>query len=90
MILGMSVGFGHNDSWVESTDVQGRSQTWYTAHVMALSAMGVKLGYSGFLPTTHAKANAKQMRPRSLHAIGHFNAIYIHAQTTVDAGDIGI
>ena len=32
-------------------------------YVMALSAMGLKLGVFRFLPTTHAKTNAIQMRP---------------------------
>ena len=36
--------------------------------VMALSAMGLNLGVFGFLLTTHAKTNAKQMRPHSFNA----------------------
>ena len=38
-------------------------------HVLASSAMGLNLGVFGFLPTAHAKANAKQMRSRSLCAL---------------------
>ena len=32
------------------------------SRVMALSAMGFKLGVFGFLPTTHAKTSTKQLR----------------------------
>ena len=67
-----------------NTDVQGRSQTC----VMASSAMGIKLGVFGFLPTKYAKANAKQMRPRSSPTVQRFTRIYLHAQTAVDAADI--
>ena len=56
--------------------------------VMASSAMGLKLGVFGFLPTTHAKTHAKQMRPWSLHAVRHFTRVYLHTRTVVDAGDI--
>ena len=58
------------------------------SRVMASSAMGLKLGSSGFLPTTHTKTNAIQMHPRSSHAVQRFMCVYIHAQTAVDAGDI--
>ena len=37
--------------------------------VMASSAMGLRLGVFGFLPTTHAKTNAKRMRPWSLRCV---------------------
>ena len=37
--------------------------------VMASSATGLKLGVFGFLPTTHAKTNAKQVHPQSLCAM---------------------
>ena len=37
--------------------------------VMASSAMGLKLKGLRFLPTTHAKTNAKQMHPRSWHTV---------------------
>ena len=56
-------------------------------HVMASSATGLKLG-SCFLPTSHAKTNAKQMHPRSSRTVRHFAHVYLHAQTAVDAGDI--
>ena len=55
---------------------------------MALSAMRLKLGVFGFLPTTYAKTNAIQMRPQSLRAVWHFTHVHIHAKTTIDAGDI--
>ena len=57
---------------------------------MASSAMGLKLGVFGFLPTTHAKTNAIQMRPRALRAVRRFMRVYLHAKTAVDAGDIRI
>ena len=56
--------------------------------VMASSAMGLKLGVFGFLPTTHAKTNAIQMPSRSLRAVQHFTHVYLHAKSAVDAGDI--
>ena len=51
--------------------------------------MRLKLGVFGFLPITHAKTQAKQMHPRSSHAVQHFTRVYLHARTTVDAGDTG-
>ena len=44
--------------------------------------MGLKLAVFGILPT--AKTHAKQMPPRSLHAMQH---VYLHAQTALDASD---
>ena len=58
--------------------------------VMASSAMGLKLGVFRFLPTTHTKTNAIQMRPRSLCAVQRFTHVYLHAKTTVDTGNIRI
>ena len=69
-------------------DIHGRSQTSYTACVMASSAMGFKLGVFKFLPTTHTKTNTIQMRPWSLRSVRRFTWVYLHAQTAVDAGDI--
>ena len=48
--------------------------------VMALSAMGFKLGI-------FAKRNAKLMHPRSSHTMRQFTHVYLHAQTAVDADD---
>ena len=56
--------------------------------VMASSAMGLKFGVFGFLPTTHAKTNTKQMLSRSLRAVRRFMCVYLKGQTVVDAGDI--
>ena len=54
-------------------------------HVMASSAMGLKLGViSEFLPPTYAK----QMRPRSMCTMQRLSHVYLHAQNVVDAGDI--
>ena len=55
--------------------------------VMASSAMGFKLGVFGFLPTTHAKTNAKQMCPQTSRAVRRFMHVCLHAQTAVDAVD---
>ena len=57
-------------------------------HVIAFSTMGIKLGVSGFLPTTQAKTNAIQMRPQSLGTVWCFMRVYLHAKTAVDASDI--
>ena len=46
-------------------------------------AMGLKLGVFGFLPTTHTKTNAKQMRPWSWGTVKHFTRAYLHVQTAV-------
>ena len=58
--------------------------------VMALSAMGLKLVVFGFLPTTHAKTEAKQMCSLNLCAPCSVLCMlnYLHAQTVVDVGDI--
>ena len=72
-----------------SPQIQGRSEPVIPPRIMASSAIGVQLGVFGFLPTTHAKTNAKQMRrTQSLHAMRHFTYVYLHAQTTVDATDL--
>ena len=41
-------------------------------HLMAWSAMGLKLGFFRFLPTTHAKTKAKSMCLQSLHLMQYF------------------
>ena len=51
--------------------------------VMASSAMGLKLGVFGFLPTTHAETNANKMHPQSMRAMWLFTHVYLHAQTPV-------
>ena len=61
--------------------------------VIASSAMGLKLEVFRYLSTTHAKKkekekkNVKQICPRSLCIVRRFTCVYLHAQTTVDAGD---
>ena len=52
--------------------------------VMASSAMGLNLGSSCFLPTTQAKAYAKQMRSRFSRAAQHFTCVCpaVHAGNT--------
>ena len=73
--------------WGAVTDKHQRYQTSYTApgHVMASSAMRLNLGVFGFLPTTHAKANAKQMRSRSSRAARLSACDCFHAQPAVHA-----
>ena len=53
--------------------------------VMPSPAMGLNLGGGGvgFLPTTHANANAKQMRSRSSRAAQLLTRDCLHAQTAV-------
>ena len=51
--------------------------------VMASSAMGPNLRVFGFLPITHAKANAKQMRSRSSRAARILMRDCLHAHTVV-------
>ena len=46
-------------------------------HVMASSVMGLNLGVFGLLPTTDAKANAKQMCLKSLCAVQH-RCLHVH------------
>ena len=59
------------------------SRTPIPPRVMASSAMGLNLGVFGFLPTTHAKANAKQMRSQSLRAARLLVCDCFHAQPAV-------
>ena len=47
---------------------------------------GAQIGGIWVLPPTHAKTNAKQMRPWSWSGVS--TGVYLHAQTAVDAGDI--
>ena len=62
---------------------------WFnTASCNGVVNHGAQIGVFRFLPTTHVKTDAKQMRPRSLHAVPHFMHVYLPAQTAVDAGDI--
>ena len=69
------------------TDIRGRFQTAYTAMgVKASSAMGLKMGVFRFLPTTHAKTNAKQMSPRSSRTVRRFTRFHLHPKTAVDVG----
>ena len=78
-------------SAVESTDIQGRSQTFYTTPWIASSAMGLKLGVFVFLlVTAHAKTNAKQIYTSTIFArhVERFTCVYLHAQTAVDAVEI--
>ena len=68
---------------VYTTDIHQRYQTYYTYYTM-----GLNLGSSGFCLTTHAKANAKQMRSQSSCAKQHFMHVCLHAQTAVHTGNI--
>ena len=55
---------------------------------MALSAIELQLGVFQFLLTTHMETNANKMHPRSLCSVRHLTRIYLHVQTTADAGDM--
>ena len=50
-------------------DIQGRSQTSYTAPCNGIVSHGLKFGVFKFLPTTHAKTNTKPMRLRSSRTV---------------------
>ena len=76
--------WGPLKTYDNKTGIQGRSQPLYTPCVMASSSVGLKLGVFGFLPTTHAETNAKQMPPQSLCTVQHFSHVYLHTQTAVD------
>ena len=67
--------------FVHVTNTQGRSQTLYIALCNGVVSHGLKLGFSMFLLTTHAKTKAKQMHPRSLR-------VYFYSQTAVDTVDV--
>ena len=54
--------------------------------VMALSAMGLKLGVFGVF-ADHTRKNAKQMHLRSSCAGQPFTRVCLHDQTAVDTGD---
>ena len=60
----------------------------YTAPFNGVVSHGAQIGVFGFLPTTHAKSNAIQMRPWSLRAVQPFTCVYLHAKAAVDAGDM--
>ena len=66
-----------------ATNIQGRPPTLDTTPGNGVVSHGTQIGVFGFLSTTHAK----QMHPRSLHAVWRFTHVYLHAQTAVNAGD---
>ena len=70
------------------THIPRRSQTSYTGLCNGVVCHVAQIGVFGFLPTTHAKTHAKQMHPRSSHAVQHFTHVYLHTWTAADAGDI--
>ena len=57
-------------------------------YVMVSSTMGLNLGVFGFLPTTHAKINAQQMRSLSSRAVQRFDQVCLHTRIVVHAGNI--
>ena len=63
---------------------KGDSRPDMLPRIMALLAMGLKLGIFGFLPTTNTPTNASMTF--SYHAV--FQRVYFHTQTAVDTGDI--
>ena len=58
------------------------------SRVVAPSATELNLGVSGCFPTSHAKMNAKQMRSQSSRTMQPFLLACLHAQITLDAGNI--
>ena len=55
--------------------------------VMASSPMGPDFGVFGFLPTTHAKINPKQISSRFLRDVLCFALVCLQAQIAVRAGN---
>ena len=65
-----------------------RSQTSYATPCNGVVSHGAQFGVFGFLPTTYAKINAKQMRSRSLPAVRRCALVCLHAQIALHAGNI--
>ena len=78
----------HKVAWCDpATDIHQRYQLPIPPCVTASSAMGLNLGVFRFLPTTHAKSNAKQMRSWFSRATWLLTCDWLHAQTAVHAGN---
>ena len=65
------------------TDIHRRYQTFYTAPCNGIVSHGAQ--YGGLRVYGHTKANAKQMRSRSLHAAWLLACDCFHAQPAVYA-----
>ena len=64
------------------TPDMGENRPGIPPHEMVSSAMGLKLGSSGFCwPYT-------QMRAQSLHSVRHFTCVYLHAHPRIDECDM--
>ena len=81
---------------INTTDIEGRSQTCYTARVMALSAVKLQLVIFGSLQN-HTRGNkCKQNKPMIIAPMcvlilpwcSFLTYAYLHIQIPVDAGDI--
>ena len=63
-----------SESYVISTDIQGKSQTWYTAPCNGVVSHGDQIGGIRVFADNTRNTSAKQMRPRSSRAMQHYNA----------------
>ena len=71
------------------TDLDQRSQTFYTALCNGVVSHGAQIGGIRVFPTTHTEINANKMCPWSLCAIMlRFTHVYLHAQTAVNTSDV--
>ena len=63
----------YDPTWYQVTDIHQQYQTTYTAPCNGIVSHGLNSGplYVGFLLTTHAKANAKQMHSQSEQRFTH-------------------
>ena len=68
-----------------ATDIQGRSQTSYTAPCKGVISRWLTLGVLGFFPTTRKNKCNTILLSSSCGISRH---VYLHTQTTEDAGDI--
>ena len=61
----------------EAIDIQEEPRPLILSCVVALSAMELKLGVLGVLPTKHAKTSTKQKRPLSVLTVLRLTHVYM-------------
>ena len=90
-MFSVSIFKEHDNQTSDPIDIHQRSQTSYTPTCNGIVSHGAQIwGLWVFADHTckKKKTHAKQMHPRSSRAVQRFMRVYLHAQTTVDAGDI--
>ena len=75
---------------VKATDIERRSQNSYTAPSHSVVSHEALIGVLGFLPTTHAEANANKMHPWSSHTIQPFRHVYLRSRNSYTAPSYGV